>query len=145
MRHHSRGFTLIELLVVVAIIGILSAIGVVSYSGYKDAAELKKMLLNVESIHMAQEEYKSNNGYYYYDHSSGCYTKANCTGMVNDLMGGVDGLSGGQWRYSMGGSKYQYWLSIYAYALPNTKNAGCTYEWNINPGKYKRFNSGCPK
>ena len=34
-----RGFTLIELLVVVAIIGALSAVGVVAYNGYTSAAK----------------------------------------------------------------------------------------------------------
>jgi len=35
----SRSFTLIELLVVVAIIGILAAIGLVTFSGFGDAAK----------------------------------------------------------------------------------------------------------
>ena len=34
-----KGFTLIELLVVVAIIGIISSIGVVSYNGYTNSAK----------------------------------------------------------------------------------------------------------
>ena len=64
MRHHSRGFTLIELLVVVAIIGILSAIGVVSYGKYKTSAEKKQAEISLNSIYLAEQEYKSNNGEY---------------------------------------------------------------------------------
>ena len=44
------GFTLIELLVVVAIIGILSAVGVVAYSGYTSAAKKNATKANHESI-----------------------------------------------------------------------------------------------
>ena len=60
MGRHSQAFTLIELLVVVAIIGILAAVGVVSYSGYKSSVETKKMQLNVQAIYLAEQEYKSN-------------------------------------------------------------------------------------
>jgi|TARA_B100000315_G_C14308872_1_gene465364 type IV pilus assembly protein PilE len=70
MRRHSLGFTLIELLVVVAIIGIISAIGVVAYSGYKASAEKKKAELTLNSIYLAEEEYKSNNGSYYQSSSA---------------------------------------------------------------------------
>ena len=70
MRHYSRGFTLIELLVVVAIIGILSAVGVTSYSGYKSSAEKKQAEITLNSIYLAEQEYKSNNGEYYYNTST---------------------------------------------------------------------------
>jgi prepilin-type N-terminal cleavage/methylation domain-containing protein len=85
MRHYSRGFTLIELLVVVAIIGILSAVGVVSYSGYKASAEKKQAEITLNSIYLAEQEYKSNNGEYYYNASTSI--------IVTNLFDGVDDLS----------------------------------------------------
>ena len=85
MRHHSRGFTLIELLVVVAIIGILSAVGVVSYSGYKISAEKKQAEITLNSIYLAEQEYKSNNGEYYYN--------ASTSNIVTNLFDGIDDLS----------------------------------------------------
>ena len=60
MRHYSQGFTLIELLVVVALIGILSAIGIVSYSGYSKSAKVKQAEISLNSIYLAQQEYRSN-------------------------------------------------------------------------------------
>ena len=90
MRHFSRGFTLIELLVVVAIIGILSAVGVVSYSGYKASAEMKKAEISLNTIYLAEQEYKSNNGEYYYN--------ASTSNIVTNLFDGIDDLSEGTYE-----------------------------------------------
>ena len=91
MRKLSRGFTLIELLVVVAIIGILSAVGVVSYSGYKASAEKKQAEITLNSIYLAEQEYKSNNGEYYYNNST--------TNLVTNLFDGIDDLSEQAYRF----------------------------------------------
>ena len=85
MRRHNQGFTLIELLVVVAIIGIISAVGVVSYSGYKSSAEKKQAEITLNTIYLAEQEYKSNNGEYYFN--------ASTSNLVTNLFDGVDDLS----------------------------------------------------
>ena len=96
MRHHSQGFTLIELLVVIAIIGILSAVSVVSYTGYKSSAEMKKAEVSLNTIYLAEQEYKSNNGNYYYDNS--------VSNIVTNLFDGVDDLSKQKYIFSIAGS-----------------------------------------
>ena len=91
MRDLNRGFTLIELLVVVAIIGILSAIGVVSYGKYKSSAEKKQAEISLNSIYLAEQEYKSNNGEYYISTSQ--------SNIVTNLFDGVDDLDGQSYTF----------------------------------------------
>ena len=128
MRHFSRGFTLIELLVVVAIIGILSAVGVVSYSGYKASAEMKKAEISLNTIYLAEQEYKSNNGSYYYNSS--------ISNIVTNLFDGVDDLSEQKYNFTIGGNANNDTLSIVA----RNSSSGCQLTLNE---KKKLTKSSC--
>ena len=128
MRRYSRGFTLIELLVVVAIIGILSAVGVVSYSEYKTSAEKKQAEISLNSIYLAEQEYRSNNGNYYYNSS--------ISNIVNELFDGVDDLSEQNYTFSISGNSSSGTLSIQA----KSKTSNCTLNMNE---KKKLTESNC--
>ena len=69
MTTKSSGFTLIELLVVVAILGIIAAIGITSYSGYVSSTKKKSTENIMRQISLGQTEYYSENGSYYHDKS----------------------------------------------------------------------------
>ena len=59
-----KAFTLIELLVVVALIGILSSIGIFTYSGFTESARQKNAELSLNTINLGLQEYKSSFGSY---------------------------------------------------------------------------------
>ena len=128
MRRCSRGFTLIELLVVVALIGILSAIGIVSYGKYKTSAEKKQAEISLSSIYLAEQEYKSNNGSYYYNSS--------LNNIINELFDGVDDLSDQNYNYTITGNASSDTLSIQA----KHKTSNCTLTLNE---KNKLTTSNC--
>ena len=128
MRRYSQGFTLIELLVVVALIGILSAIGIVSYGKYKTSAEKKQAEISLSSIYLAEQEYKSNNGSYYYNSS--------LNNIINELFDGVDDLSNQNYTYKISGNSNNDTLSIQA----KHKKSNCTLTLNE---KNKLTTSNC--
>ncbi len=67
LRQEESGFTLIELLIVLVIIGILLAIAVPSYLGFKTRAEKTAAQANVRSAVPAVEAYYADNGNYLFD------------------------------------------------------------------------------
>ena len=60
----THGFTLVEIIIVVSIIGLLSTIGLASYSTLTKGARDARRKADLEQIRSALELYKSNNGVY---------------------------------------------------------------------------------
>jgi type IV pilus assembly protein PilA len=61
---HQEGFTLIELLIVIVIIGILLAIAVPSYLGFKDRANKRAVQSDLRAALPTAEAYYSDKGSY---------------------------------------------------------------------------------
>jgi Tfp pilus assembly protein PilE len=81
--------------VVVAILGIISAIGVVSYSGYVSGAKRKSAENVMQQISLGQTEYYSDMGIYYLNNSgTSCTPSATTSTQIEtNLLGGSDNIT----------------------------------------------------
>ena len=99
MTTKSSGFTLIELLVVVAILGILAAVGIVSYSGYVEGTKRKTAQNVLMQASLGQMEYYADhNKYYKVDNCTRGNAKTTATETASDnietnLLGGIDSIT----------------------------------------------------
>ena len=95
MTTKSSGFTLIELLVVVAILGIIAAIGIMSYNGYVGSAKKRSAENVMQQISLGQTEYYSDNGIYYRNSTgTSCNPSSTTSSAIEtNLLGGTDSIT----------------------------------------------------
>ena len=129
----SSGFTLIELLVVVAILGIISAIGIFCYNGYVSSAKKNSSENVLRQIALAQTEYYSDNQIYYYNNTSGDCTATVTTSqsIETNLLGGAKTIIDANGKKALNG----YWICVSnhtsgfkAKATEENNRSGCKIE-----------------
>ena len=128
-----KAFTLIELLVVVALIGILSSIGIFTYSGFTESARQKNAELSVNTINLGLQEYKSSFGSYYTGASSS--SAGSSANIVANILDGQDSLTEQDFQFCINAS-----VSNYTITAKNPKT-GC--ELSLNQTLKVSRNNSC--
>lgn len=128
-----KAFTLIELLVVVALIGILSSIGIVSYQGFTQSAKQKNAELSLNTLNLGLQEYKSSFGSYYTGAST-CNAGSNAL-LVSNILDGQDNLSDQDFQFCIDASGSNYTIKA------KNPKTGC--EISLNQTLKVSRNSSC--
>ncbi len=128
-----KAFTLIELLVVVALIGILSSIGIVSFQGFTQSAKQKNAELSLNTLNLGLQEYKSSFGSYYTGAST-CNAGSNAL-LVSNILDGQDNLSDQDFQFCIDASGSNYTIKA------KNPKTGC--EISLNQTLKVSRNSSC--
>ena len=90
----SSGFTLIELLVVVAILGIIAAVGLTSYSGYVRSSKIKTAENTLYQVALAQTEFFTDNRIFKVDADVNCPADIDTSQEIETaLLGGMGSIT----------------------------------------------------
>jgi prepilin-type N-terminal cleavage/methylation domain-containing protein len=125
-----RGFTLIELLVVIGIIGVLSSIAVVSFSGVRERARDTKRVSDITSIQKALALYESTEFSY---PSSGTFAVGWRLGEEDTACLGVEG-------FGVSGCAEPFMLRVPADPQPDKFGRGYLYKGFTDSTEQQ----GCP-
>ena len=90
-------------------IGILSAVGIVSYSGYTKSAKQKNAELSLNTINLGLQEYKSSIGSYYTEAST-CNSGSSAK-IVTNVLDGQDNLTGQDFQFCISSSGTNYTIT----------------------------------
>ena len=107
----------LELMIVVVLIGVLSAIGILAIGNTPGEVKKKAAEVSLSSIHLAQQEYISNNGTYYYT-SSGCSSNTTQQ-IITNLFDGSKELAEKDFYYCISGSSNSNTFKITAKNIIN--------------------------
>ena len=112
-----KGFSLMELMIVVVLIGILTAGGVIFFVSQPEQARIEAARVSTSSIHLLQQEYRSNNGSYYYT-SAGC-SSTTTKQIISELFDGSKELSEKDFYYCISGNQNSDTFKITAKRITN--------------------------